>query len=75
MPALRWQKMMILSAIGFDHWFEAHVEKLWQEDQGIARVSAVDRGSYLVRNERKEVPAELAGKFYFRVVSRDVILG
>lgn len=60
---------MKLSDIGFDHWFEAHVEELRQEDQGIARVSAVDRGSYLVRNERREVPAELAGKFYFRVDS------
>jgi len=61
--------MMKLSDIGFDHWFEAHVEELRQEDQGIARVSAVDRGSYLVRNERREVPAELAGKFYFHVDS------
>jgi ribosome biogenesis GTPase len=61
--------MMKLSDIGFDQWFEAHVEQLRQEDQGIARVSAVDRGSYLVRNERREVPAELAGKFYFRVDS------
>jgi ribosome biogenesis GTPase len=58
-----------LSDIGFDHWFEAHVEELRQEGQDIARVSAVDRGSYLVRNERREVPAELAGKFYFHVDS------
>ena len=61
--------MMKLSDIGFDHWFVAHVEQLLQEDQGIARVSAVDRGSYLVRNERGQVPAELAGKFYFYVDS------
>jgi ribosome biogenesis GTPase len=61
--------MMKLSDIGFDRWFEAHVEELRQEDQGIARVSAVDRGSYLVRNELREVPAELAGRFYFRVDS------
>jgi ribosome biogenesis GTPase len=61
--------MMKLSDIGFDDWFEAHVEQLLQEDQGIARVSAVDRGSYLVRNERGQVPAELAGKFYFCVDS------
>jgi ribosome biogenesis GTPase len=60
---------MKLSDIGFDHWFEAHVEELREADQGIARVSAVDRGSYLVRNEQREVTAELAGKFYFRVDS------
>ena len=39
------------------------------EDQDIARVSAVDRGSYLVRNTLREIPAELAGKFYFSVDS------
>ena len=56
---------MKLSDLGFDHWFEAHVENLRQEGRSIARVSAVDRGSYLVRTERGQVPAELAGRFYF----------
>jgi len=37
--------------------------------RGIARISAVDRGSYLVRNETGEVPAELAGKFSYQVES------
>jgi ribosome biogenesis GTPase / thiamine phosphate phosphatase len=61
--------MMKLSDLGFDQWFAAHGDVLRQEGHGIARVSAVDRGSYLVRNELREVPAELAGKFYFRVES------
>lgn len=61
--------MMKLSDLGFDNWFEAHVDELCQDDQGIARVSAVNRGSYLVRNELREIPAELAGKFYFRAES------
>lgn len=61
--------MIKLSDIGFDHWFEAHVDDLRQENQGIARISAVDRGSYLIRNEIREIPAELAGKFRFRVES------
>jgi ribosome biogenesis GTPase / thiamine phosphate phosphatase len=61
--------MMKLSDLGFDPWFEAHVEDMHQEDQGIARVSAVDRNSYIIRNELREIPAELAGKFYFRVES------
>lgn len=60
---------MKLSNIGFDHWFEKRADELHQEGHGIARVSAVDRGSYLVRNEQREVPAELAGRFYFRVDS------
>ncbi len=32
-------------------------------------MSAVNRSSYLVRNETKEVPAELAGKFHFQAES------
>jgi ribosome biogenesis GTPase len=61
--------MIKLSDLGFDKWFEAHVSDLRQECHGIARISAVDRGSYLIRNQIKEVPAELAGKFYFQVES------
>ncbi len=63
--------MMKLSDMGFDPWFEARVEELRQAGQGIARVSAVDRGAFLIRNESREIPAELAGKFYFRVDSSD----
>jgi ribosome biogenesis GTPase len=63
--------MMKLIDLGFDPWFEAHVADMRQEDQGIARVSAVDRNSYIIRNELREIPAELAGKFYFRVESPD----
>jgi ribosome biogenesis GTPase len=61
--------MMKLRALGYDKWFEAHVSDLRQEGHGIARISAVDRGSYLIRNELREIPAELAGRFYFQVQS------
>lgn len=61
--------MMKLSDMGFDQWFQAHVGDLHQEGRNIARISAVDRGSYLIRNQTKELPAELAGKFYFQVES------
>jgi ribosome biogenesis GTPase len=61
--------MIKLSDFGFDKWFEAHVSDFRQECHGIARISAVDRGSYLIRNQINEVPAELAGKFYFQVES------
>jgi len=60
---------MKLSNLGFDHWFETHAAQLLQEDGGIARVSAVDRGSYLIRNESGEVPAELTGKFSYQIES------
>jgi ribosome biogenesis GTPase len=61
--------MMKLSDMGFDQWFQSHVSGLRQEGRNIARISAVDRGSYLIRNQTKEVPAELAGKFYFQAES------
>jgi len=60
---------MNLSNLGFDHWFEAQIGGSGQRDHGIARVTAVDRGAYLVRNEFREIPAELAGKFRFRAES------
>ena len=55
--------------MGFDQWFEERGGELCPDGQSIARVSAVDRGAFLVRNEKREVPAELAGKFYFHVDS------
>lgn len=61
--------MINLKELGFDEWFEKHSNALRLEGHHIARVSAVDRGSYLVKNELREIPAELAGKFYFRVES------
>lgn len=60
---------MKLSDLGFDPWFEKHVTELQQAGRRIARISAVDRGSYLVRNETGEVPAELAGKFSYQIES------
>ncbi len=61
--------MMKLSDLGFDQWFQSQVSDLRQEGRDIARISAVDRGAYLIRNQTKEVPAELAGKFYFQLES------
>jgi ribosome biogenesis GTPase len=61
--------MKNLRDIGFDPWLEAQVDELLQENHSIARVSAIDRSACLVRNEIREVSAELAGKFYFRVES------
>ena len=60
---------MKLIDLGFDPWFEAHVDDIRHMDQGIARVSAVDRNSCMIRNELREIPAELAGKFSFHAES------
>ncbi|KJS32980.1 MAG: GTP-binding protein [Desulfatitalea sp. BRH_c12] len=61
--------MMKLRDIGFDQWFQAHVNDLRLEGRDFARISAVDRGAYLIKNQSKEIPAELAGKFYFQAES------
>ncbi len=60
---------MKLSDLGFAPWFEAQAAEILQEDRGIARVSAVDRGAYLIRNESREVPAELSGKLSYTIES------
>lgn len=60
---------MKLSDFGFDPWFEAHAPEFSVDGCGFARVSAVDRGSYLIRNELREVPAELSGKFAYQTES------
>ncbi len=61
--------MMKMTDLGFDNWFEAHAGDILREGQCIARVSAVDRNSYMIRNELGDIPAELAGKFYFTIES------
>jgi ribosome biogenesis GTPase / thiamine phosphate phosphatase len=60
---------MKLTDLGFDQWFGAHAAELVQEGCVFARISAVDRGSYLIRNESGEVPAELSGKLSYLVES------
>lgn len=57
---------MELRDLGFDEWFETYTTPSIDENSNIARVSAVDRGSYLIRNELKEVPAELSGKLSYQ---------
>ncbi|MGE5297364.1 MAG: ribosome small subunit-dependent GTPase A [Solirubrobacterales bacterium] len=53
---------MTLSDFGFDPWFESRAAELSLDGCRFARVSAVDRGSYLIKGESGEVPAELSGK-------------
>jgi ribosome biogenesis GTPase len=60
---------MKLRDLGFDQWFEAYSSELRLEGCSFARVSAVDRGSYLIKNEYREVPAELTGKLSYRIES------
>jgi ribosome biogenesis GTPase / thiamine phosphate phosphatase len=60
---------MELRDLGFDRWLQDQQEGLQRPDCSVARVTAVNRDSYLVRNENSEVLAELAGNFLFSVES------
>jgi ribosome biogenesis GTPase len=57
---------MKLSDLGFDQWFETHISSFDEDGRSIARVSAVDRGSYLIMNDLGEVPSELSGKLSYQ---------
>jgi ribosome biogenesis GTPase len=61
-----------LRSLGFDEWFESRAEEELLPGQTLARVTTVDRGSYLVRMEAGECRAELSGRFRFDAdASRD----
>jgi ribosome biogenesis GTPase len=60
---------MKLRDLGFEHWFDAHSTELRQEGCGFARISAVDRGAYLIMNEAGEVQAELTGRLAYQIES------
>lgn len=52
-----------LGDLGLDRWLADEALELCEPGQSLARITAVDRGRYLVRDERREVPAELTGRF------------
>jgi len=58
-----------LEELGFDDWFQEKQEENLESEYRVARVTAVDRASYLVRNESSEVPAEATGKLLYAAES------
>jgi ribosome biogenesis GTPase / thiamine phosphate phosphatase len=60
---------MELKTLGFDQWFQNKRSESQRPDCTVARVTAVHRDSYLVRNEDREVLAELAGSFVYSAES------
>jgi ribosome biogenesis GTPase len=60
---------MELRTLGFDQWFQDKMSAALRPDCTVARVTAVHRDSYLVRNENSEVFAELAGSFAYSAES------
>ena len=60
---------MELRDLGLDRWFADKAREQCGSGLSIARVTAVDRGRYLIRDEHGEVPAELTGRLQFVVES------
>ena len=58
-----------LEELGFDDWFQDKLELTQEPDYRVARVTAVDRAKYLVRNESSEVPAEVTGRLLYSAES------
>ena len=59
----------MIEELGFDSWFTEKVDKSKASEFQIARIVAVHKDSYLVRNETSEIFAELTGKFIFQAES------
>ncbi len=57
--------MTELHDLGLDQCLRERAEEVCQPGQRIARVTAVDRGRYLVGNAEFEVPAEITGKLLY----------
>lgn len=55
--------------LGFDDWFQERRDLAQYPEFPVARVTAVDRARYLVRNEFGEVPAEATGKLLYSAES------
>jgi ribosome biogenesis GTPase / thiamine phosphate phosphatase len=56
-----------LESLGFDAWFRERQPEAHQPGCAPARVTAVDRDRYLVRDAEGEIPAEVSGAFRFSV--------
>jgi len=51
--------------LGFDQWFRERLAAPLPSGLEIARVAAVNRDNYAIRNEAAEVPAELTGRLLY----------
>lgn len=54
-----------LRQLGLSEWFTERIDKTKLEQWQLARVVAVDRESFIVRNEKGEAPAQVAGKLLY----------
>jgi ribosome biogenesis GTPase len=60
---------MRLKELGFDDWFLAKVREPHPQEFSPARVTAVNKDNFLIRNETAEVSAEISGKLMYAAES------
>lgn len=61
--------MRRLNKLGFDKWFSDRTDSSKSADYEIARVTAVNKDSFQIRNRKKDVLAEVTGKMLFNADS------
>ncbi|MFC1934926.1 ribosome small subunit-dependent GTPase A [Chloroflexota bacterium] len=61
---------MKLYDLGFNEWFIQSLSEFSKTDYRLARITSVNKGSYLTRNEEGEVLSELAGEFIYSTESK-----
>jgi ribosome biogenesis GTPase len=61
---------MELSELGFNEWFVQGLNESGKTGYSLARITSVNKDTYLVRNGDGEVLSELAGEFMFSAESR-----
>ncbi len=62
---------MKLEELGFSNWFIENSETEHLAEMRVARVTAVNRDNFLIRNGDKELTAEVAGKLLFAAESKE----
>jgi ribosome biogenesis GTPase len=60
---------MSIAKLGFDGWFQDHVDPEKLNGLQMARVIAVNKNNYVIHNGKDDVLAELSGKLLFRADS------
>lgn len=58
-----------LEDLGFNDWFRERQRESQRREYNIARVTAVNKENYTIRNEEAEISAEVTGKFMYEAES------
>ena len=61
---------MKLKDLGFNDWFKKEAEKSQDKEYSLARVTAVDKNQFDIRNETTTVVAEITGKLIYEATSK-----